>query len=276
MPELPQLGPVLNQLIASCLLFAGLVLFQFACNTWIKNRQFHSATYRRKWSLSLRNLRLLILVIGLILIWATELRTAAISAVAILAAIVIGTKELLMCILGSVVKTGSNAFRLGDRILVANVEGDVVDQSLLATQLQEVINGQYSGRMVSIPNSLFLNQAIFNSTLAGGKATYGLFTVKIDRKLDWAVHESALLKAAATHCQLSKEKITAIVDNLEKQGMSLPSTEPRTLVRVEDKDTLSITLRYPANVEDKLRIEQDILRDYLSQTQTVAEATSSE
>ena len=79
---------------------------------------------------------------------------------AILAALVIGTKELIMCFLGSIVKAGSNAFSLGDRIRIGDIEGDVIDQNLLSTQLQEVAEGQYSGQLVSLPNSMFLNQAI--------------------------------------------------------------------------------------------------------------------
>ncbi|MGJ8651890.1 MAG: mechanosensitive ion channel domain-containing protein [Opitutaceae bacterium] len=260
-------GDILHQILATAVLVGLILLFQLAGNRWINNRQFRSSTYRRRWIVGMRNLRLLILVVGLILIWATELRTAAISAVAIMAALVIGTKELIMCVLGSIVKAGSNAFALGDRIRVGTVEGDVIDQSLLSTQLHEVQEGQYSGQTVSIPNSQFLSQAIHNSTIAGGGAVYGMLTVKLARSDDWSAHETALLSAAETCCAATKDGVNKIIDRLKRDGIDLPSTELRTLIHIEDKETLSITLRYPASAEAKLKVEQAILRDYLNRMQ---------
>lgn len=265
--HLTQYGGILNQLIASAILITVILLFQLGTNQWINKRQFRSMTYRRRWTVGLRNLRLLLIAVGLILIWATELRTAALSAVAILAAIVIGTKELIMCLLGSVIKTGSNAFTLGDRIRVNDVEGDVIDQNLLSTHLQEVSNGQYSGRMVTIPNSMFLNQAIYNSTLAGGGAVFGMLTIKLARSENWNQHEVALLQAAESCCAETKDSVNKAIKNLKHEGIDPPSTQPRTLIKVEDKDTLSLTLRYPATAEKKLKIEQAILRNYLSTMQ---------
>lgn len=265
-----------NQLIATAILLGFVFLLQAAGGRWINSLKFRSNTYRRRWIVGLRNLRLLILTIGLILIWATELRTAALSAVAIMAALVIGTKELIMCLLGSIIKAGSNAFSLGDRIRVGTLEGDVIDQSLLSTQLQEVRDGQFTGDRISIPNSLFLNQAIHNSTLPGGNAAFGIVTIKLNRKEDWSRHEDALLQAAQAYCQQSSDRIKKIVDKLRKEGVDLPDTQPRTLLRFEDKDTLTITLRYPSSTESKLAAEQEILRNYLKITQTESTAATTE
>lgn len=85
--HLTQYGGTLNQLIASAVLITAILLFQLGTNQWINKRKFRSMTYRRRWTVGLRNLRLILIAVGLILIWATELRTAALSAVAILAAI---------------------------------------------------------------------------------------------------------------------------------------------------------------------------------------------
>ncbi|MDP4610706.1 MAG: mechanosensitive ion channel family protein [Opitutales bacterium] len=263
MIHIPHLSDALNQIIVTAILICLILLFQLVSNRWINSRQFHSISYRRRWTVGLRNLRFLLLVIGLVLIWATELRTAAISAVAIMAALVIGTKELIMCLLGSVVKTGSNAFALGDRIQINDIEGDVIDQNLLSTQLQEVTDGQYTGRFITIPNSLFLNQAIRNSTVEGGGAVFGVLKIKLINTEDWDLHEHALLRAAEECCAANMEAIERVVTHLKKEGFDLPSTQPRTLLRIEDKDTTSITLRYPASAESKLRTEQSILRRYL-------------
>ncbi|MGJ8641639.1 MAG: mechanosensitive ion channel domain-containing protein [Opitutaceae bacterium] len=256
-------GHTLNQFFATGILISLLLLMQVTGSRWVNAREFKSKTYRRRWIAGLRNLRLLILIVGLTLIWATELRTAAISAVAIMAALVIGTKELIMCFLGSIVKAGSDAFSLGDRIRIGDIEGDVLDQNLLSTQLQEVVDGQYSGRLVSLPNSLFLNQAVRNSTHGGGGAVFGILTIKLARTEDWSAHETALLQAAIKHCAESRASIDQTIQRLKQEGIDLPSTEPRTILRAEDKDSLSITLRYPSSADSKLKVEQAILRTYL-------------
>src|SRR5690606_5223471 len=92
---------------------------------------------RRRIMVSVRNALLVVLIVGLVMIWGAELRVAALSAFAIAAAIVIATKELIMCISGSFLRTGSHAFKVGDRIEVGGIRGDVFDTTLLTTTLFE-------------------------------------------------------------------------------------------------------------------------------------------
>ncbi|MBD3318921.1 mechanosensitive ion channel [Candidatus Woesearchaeota archaeon] len=62
-----------------------------------------------------------------------------------------------------------NLFREGDRIKIGELKGDVIDTSIMSTRLLEV-SGEYvvadapSGRVINIPNSLFLSQPIVNYT----------------------------------------------------------------------------------------------------------------
>src|SRR5690606_32112227 len=83
-----------------------------------------------------------------------ELRTVAISIVAIAVAFVVATKELILCITGSILKMASRSFVIGDRIQVKDFRGDVIDQNLLATTILEVGPGklthQRTGRMAVI------------------------------------------------------------------------------------------------------------------------------
>ena len=66
---------------------------------------------------------LLLLLFGAIAIWAQELRTLALSFVAIAAAIVVATKELLMCLSGTLLRSSSRNVSLGDRVEIAGVRG---------------------------------------------------------------------------------------------------------------------------------------------------------
>lgn len=112
---------------------------------------------RRKWLVQTRNGLILVFLLGLVLIWGQELRTLALSIVAIAVAFVVATKELILCFMGSLVKGGARSFDIGDRIQVKDFRGDVIDQNLLATTIMEVGPGklthQRTGRATVIPNS---------------------------------------------------------------------------------------------------------------------------
>src|SRR5690554_606031 len=62
---------------------------------------------RRKWLVQTRNGLILVFLLGLVLIWGQELRTLALSIVAIAVAFVVATKELILCFIGSLVKGGA-------------------------------------------------------------------------------------------------------------------------------------------------------------------------
>ena len=65
-----------------------------------------------------RNGFLLLILLGLAIIWGDQLRTLALSILAIAVAFVVATKELISCITGSLLKGGSGSFNIGDRIQI--------------------------------------------------------------------------------------------------------------------------------------------------------------
>mgnify|MGYP001215256827 CR=1 FL=1 len=62
--------------------------------------------------------------------------------VAIAVALVIATKELILCVSGALIKGGARSFNIGDRIQVKEFRGDVIDQNLLTTTILEVGPGK--------------------------------------------------------------------------------------------------------------------------------------
>ena len=78
---------------------------------------------KRRWIVQIRNSSLLIIIISVALIWGSELRTFAVSIIAIAVAIVLATKELIMCLSGYVVKGISHSFSIGDRIEINGIRG---------------------------------------------------------------------------------------------------------------------------------------------------------
>jgi len=115
----------------------------------------------RRWTANVRNVLILVAVVGLIMIWAPQLRTFALSLTAVAVAIVVATKELILCLSGAALRTFTRAFSVGDIIEVGTTKGEVLDLNLLATQLREFesIDGSVvpTGRIVTLPYSLLFS-----------------------------------------------------------------------------------------------------------------------
>ena len=132
---------------------------------------------------STRNVFLILLLVGLVFVWAPQLRTFALSLTAVAVAIVVATKELILCLSGAVLRATTRAFAVGDWIEVGENRGEVTDHTVLATTLQEFGTGPHAytptGRAITVPNSLLLTATVRNLT-ALRDYTFHRFAVTID------------------------------------------------------------------------------------------------
>ncbi len=127
----------LRDLFASIAYIAALVTVRSLIARAILRREDTAPEARRRMLVYTRNLGLVLFVLGMVVIWGHEIEAFAVSLVAIAAAIVLATKEMLMCILGSVYRTTGRVFDIGDRIEIAQLRGRVIDITLLSTTLIE-------------------------------------------------------------------------------------------------------------------------------------------
>ena len=203
----------------------------------------------------------------LIFIWADVVRSALIMAGAIAVALVLASKELILCLHGWWVKMASDAFHIGDRIHVGNFKGDVLDYGLLTTTLMGVGQGEddelRSGAVVTIPNSLYLTDPVYNLTHTL-QYKWEQISVPVMEGDDWKQAEARLLEAARTESAPYVEEACAQADRLKDRLAFQPiQTEARVLVEPRSKDDLQLILRVPLPVR-KARIVRDrILRSYL-------------
>ena len=93
---------------------------------------------RRRRLVGIRNTLVLVVLAGLAIIWASELRTLAVSLVAIAVALVIATREPILCAIGALARASRQLYGVGDRIEIKGIRGDVIDVGLLYTSVMEV------------------------------------------------------------------------------------------------------------------------------------------
>jgi small-conductance mechanosensitive channel len=170
-----------------------------------------------------------------------------------------------MCVSGSLLRAGSGAFAVGDRIEMGGVRGDVIDSTLLTTTLLEVGPTHLrTGRAVVVPNSALLSGTVVNETFMDQYVVH-VMTIPVGANADWEHAERVLLEAAREVCGEHVEPARRFMDALSRRH-ALPelSVEPRVLVSIPKPDEVGLVLRVPTPVRERGRVEQQILRGYLA------------
>ncbi|MEX1198817.1 MAG: mechanosensitive ion channel domain-containing protein [Pseudohongiellaceae bacterium] len=252
-------------LLFSTLVLIIIVLILRALASRFIIRHVESVELRRRWLVQSRNGLVLLLLLGLVLVWGEELRTVALSIVAIAVAFVVATKELILCMTGSILKTASGSFKVGDRIQVRDFRGDVIDQNLLATTILEVgpgrITHQRTGRMTVIPNALFMSEPVINESFTHDYVLH-VFTIPFNREDDWQAAQQALLESANRHCQPYLQEVRIYMSQVSiERGLDVPSVDPRVTIQVPVAGEIHLIVRVPAKLGQRGYIEQAILND---------------
>lgn len=272
-------GSLFNMLVSTAILILTIFILRTLVARFLR-RNVSSTELRRRWLVQSRNGLLLLLLLGLLFIWGEELQALALSIVAIAVAFVVATKELILCVTGSILKTGAGSFNIGDRIQIKDFRGDVIDQNLLATTILEVgpgkITHQRTGRMTVIPNALFVSEPVINESYTHDYILH-VFTIPFKREDDWRKAQQAFLKSANRHCKPYLEEVRKHMKNLsEERGLDVPTVEPRVTIQVPAAGEVHLIIRIPVKSGQRSYIEQSILSDVFSDDDFAAESNQQE
>ena len=222
---------------------------------------------RRRWVVNIRNTSIMLVLFGLAALWAEAVETFGALILALGVGFVIGTKELLMCVTGSFLRTVANTYSVGDRIEIGAFRGDVIDLNLFTTTLLEVGPGPNlhlrTGRTIVVPNSKLLGDIVVNESFMKQYVVH-VFHVPVKLDGDWKKAEEALLGAAEKECAPFLEEARSYMDSLERShGLRGLPVQPRTLLQMNDPDKATVVVRVPSPVGRQGAIEQAIVRRYL-------------
>lgn len=258
--------------LKSLILLLSLIVVRALAVRWIAGNPTLSMESKRRWVVTARNSAVFAFLIGLVIIWAHELQAFAVSLVALAAAMVLATKELILCWSGAALRVGGKVYGVGDRIQIAGHRGVVLDHDVFATKLLEIGPGQsahlYTGRIAVFPNSLLFTNALIKEN---PEQEYGLYTLVVPIKADddWQKAERTLVEAAKAECAPFMEEAARQMKLLEQANLlEAPSPEPRITIQLPESGKLHLVLRFPAPDRGRSRIEQAILRRYLIGTTT--------
>jgi small-conductance mechanosensitive channel len=162
-PDLDRLDVNLRILISLAIIVGGYLVRHVAVRL-IRGDEGVLSVNRRRWMVTVRNGMSGLIVLGLLVLWAPELEEFALSIAAVAVALVIATKELILCISGAIWERTTRAFVIGDWVEIGGHSGEVIDETLFVTVLQEIEKREYryTGRTIAVPNSTLFTQSVIN------------------------------------------------------------------------------------------------------------------
>lgn len=260
--------PVREEVVESVLMvMALLVLRGVLLNLYLRRHPHYSIEEKRRSLVLSRNLTLILTIFGLAVIWATQIQTLALSMFAVAAAIVVATKELIMCLSGSILRSVTKQYSVGDYIEVNGLRGRVVDINLLNTLMMQIgpnpLVGQLSGKTLSFPNSLLLNHSVRRDNILDD---YVIHTVEIPVPihLDSDVIVGRLKAVLEPLCQPYVPAIQRHLENVQAEKLFItPAAQPRVTRVPHDDKVYLIIVRYASPVAKRLEIQQAVLDEFL-------------
>lgn len=258
----------LRNALISLIFFFVLMVIRTVVRRALLRRSDVETEVRQRWLTSLRNTIVVVFLLGMALVWSSQIETLAVSLVAIAAAIVLATREMILCLMGTIYRSSSRAYAVGDRIEINGLRGQVIDLSLLSTTLLEssYVNRKGTvGRVLTFPNSLLLTQPVCNETLLGHYIVHTM-QVSLNRNDDWHAAETALLAAANAEVKEYANDLAHHARELQRSyGLEAPALVPRLHVALDDRESVTLYLQLPVPLMRRGQIEQRILRACLSE-----------
>jgi len=230
--------------------------------------RYISEPRRRYQFLMLRKILIWIAVVTILAFtFAPNLGSVAMFAGLITAGVAVALQNVILSVVGYFFLMGKYGIRVGDRVQIGGVTGEVVEIGLVRLHLLELsssgTDAQPSGRVVAFSNSVVF------------QPTSGIFKRIPGASFVW--HEISLTFSPENNYRLVQERITKAVDNVLKdhhEGIdrqmrhmeqtleSISAIELRPKTRLQfTASGIEVTVRYPVEQQHALAIDDRMIRE---------------
>src|SRR5215472_6098047 len=199
---------------------------------------------------------------------ATEIGSIATFAGLITAGIAVALQNVILAIAGYFFLIGKYGVRVGDRVQISGVTGDVIDIGLIRLHLMEIggteTDRQPTGRVVVFSNAVvFQPTASFFKQIPGTSFVWHEVSLTLAPETDYATAEKRILGAVEKVFADYRDKIEEqyrLMENAYSLGVDLP--EPKSRLHLTQSG-LEVVIRYPLELEHSAEIDDEITRALL-------------
>ena len=257
-----------HKLLLSALTILCVLLFRLLTIKQIRGDTNFLSAEQRKWISRTKNGTFTIILLCLFLLWQAEISKFALSLTAIAVAVVVASKEIILCFTGSIQRASSRSFRIGDWIEVGSLCGEVIEHNMIATMIQEVDihHGQYhyTGKTATIPNSLFFTSPVKNISFMK-RYVYHNFSITVRETVNLYPMLPSILAKIDEHCEDFIEVAKRYNYVIERHaGVDLPGAEPHVHITNTDTGEQLVHFMLFCPTARASEIEQLIREDFMT------------
>jgi small-conductance mechanosensitive channel len=232
-------------------------------------RYVHDFRRRYQFLLLRRILLWFVIAVTIAFALATEIGSLATFAGLITAGIAVALQNVILAVAGYFFLIGRYGVKVGDRVQISGVTGDVIDIGLVRLHLMEMGgSGNYiqpTGRVVVFSNSIvFQPTARFSKQIPGTNFVWHEVSLTLAPQSDTAVAESRLLGAVEKIFAEYKNRIEQEHKHMQSL-LNVRGATPKPTSRLRLTQTgLEVIIRYPVELDNAAEIDDRITRELLA------------
>ena len=207
----------------------------------------------------------------LVVAFASGLGSVTVFAGITTAGLAVALQNMIQSIAGYFVLIGKYGVRVGDRVQVAGITGDVIDIGMVRLHLVEVSGGpgaRATGRVVAFSNAVVFqpDQGLFKQ-IPDTNFIWHEVLLTLSPDSDYREVERRMLTAVNTVFTGYKDKMETERRAMERvtHGLSVAPLEPESHLHLTATGT-QIVVRYPVEIEQSAEIDDRVTREVLDAT----------
>jgi len=163
-----------------------------------------------------------------------------------------------------------NIYRVGDRVRIGDVVGDVMDISLLRTTVMEVGEwvkaDQYTGRVVNVANRMVWVNPVYNFTQHWGYL-WDEITLPITYESDWQRAAELMLESGQKYtAELQADAEAKLSKMIDRYPLKDTNVEPTLYLAMTD-NWIELTLRFLVDAQERRGVKDRLHRELLQNFQ---------
>lgn len=263
---------VIDFLLTHKLVFTVLIIFFIAMIRrlvlWkIRGDVAFVSEEQRNWMSRTKNGTFILTVLLLFVLWQSEINEFALSVTAIAVAIVVASKEIILCFTGSIQRASSRSFRIGDWIEVGKICGEVIEHNMMATVIQEIdlYHGHYhyTGKTATLPNSMFFTFPVKNLNFMK-RYVYHDFSIVVPSFVNLYPMIPDMIEKIDDHISYFSDVAKRYNAVIEKHaGVDLPGSEPHIHITSGPTGEQIVHFMLFCPTEKATHLEQEIRADFM-------------
>lgn len=262
MPQIPPLYLQILQKLAISIVIVCLAVVVSRVASRLLRRRVQDDPQMQTLSVLVRKITYISAVV-IILVVVFELGSNFATVLGILGAgVAFASQEVIGSFAGYLNIITGNIFRIGDRIRIGNVVGDVLDISLLRTTVMEIGEwvkaDQYTGRIVSLANRVVFSDPVFNYT-QHSRYLWDEIMIPVTYDTNWRRAVEIILAKGQELTWGFHAEARAELEEMAKKYPSLPAVpvEPAVYITMTD-NWIELTLRYIVEARERRSIKGEI------------------